>query len=189
MTSVDRGKSAAEGSFWVENELDVPLISPALLNQLEQFDSTHLGTMREPDPESDYMFRPSLQFLSGQVPDHYVLSFWGHGANSYSANFRFAYGDVAVLFQISFGAYTDFESSRTAWNTAVAATDTFLSDVITKASGETRERDTIVAYSDFRQTNDVGSGITVYSRGRENTWAPHFTCRSWEEFLKKYPSN
>jgi hypothetical protein len=72
----------SEPSFWVENELDVPLIPAALLDQHEKFHSTHLGTLREPNPESDYMFRPSLKFLSRSVPDHYVLSFWGHGAQT-----------------------------------------------------------------------------------------------------------
>ena len=56
-----------EPSFWVENELDAPLIPAALLDQHEKFHSTHLGTLREPNPESDYMFRPSLKFLSTSV--------------------------------------------------------------------------------------------------------------------------
>ena len=178
----------SEPSFWFENELDVPLIPAALLDQHEKFHSTHLGTLREPNPESDYMFRPSFKFLSRSVPDHYVLSFWGHGANSYSSNFRLAYGDVAVLFQIGFGAYTDLESSRIAWNTAVAATDAFLSHIIMKPSGATRERATIVTYSDFRDFEAGGSGPTLYSRGPDNHWAPKMTYPSWGAFEKEHSS-
>lgn len=178
----------SEPSFWVENELNIPLIPPALLDQHEKFHSTHLGTVREPNPESDYLFRPSLEFLSKQVPDHYVLSFWGHGTNSYSSNFRLAYGDVAVLFQIGFGAYTDSEFSRSAWNEAVAATDVFLSDIIITPSGRPRQRNTIVTYSDFRDFEASGSGPTLYSRGPDNHWAPEVTYPSWGEFQRDHSS-
>jgi hypothetical protein len=178
----------SEPSFWFENELDVPLIPAALLDQHEKFHSTHLGTLREPNPESDYMFRPSLKFLSRAVPDHYVLSFWGHGANSYSSNFRLAYGDVAVLFQIGFGVYTDPESSQKSWNEAVAGIDAFLSDIITSPTGEPRTRDTIVAFSDFRDFEAGGSGPTLYARGEDNQWDPSTTYRSWGEFQKEHSS-
>lgn len=178
----------SEPSFWVENELDIPLIPAALLDQHEKFHSTHLGTLREPNPESDYLFRPSLKFLSEQVPDHYVLSFWGHGANSYSSNFRLAYGDVAVLFQIGFGAYTDSEFSRSAWNEAVAGIDVFLRAIMMKPRGRPRQRSTIVTYSDFRDFEASGSGPTLYSRGTDNQWAPVMTYPSWGEFQREHSS-
>ena len=178
----------SEPSFWVENELDVPLIPATLLGRLETFHSTHVGTQREPNPESDYMFRPSLKFLSMKVPDHYVLSFWGHGANSYSANFRLAYGDVAVLFQIGFGAYTDPNSSQTLWNEAVAGIDMLLKDLIITPIGEPRQREILVAYSNFRDFEAGGSGPTLYSRGPDNHWAPKVTYPSWGEFHKEHSS-
>lgn len=181
-------EQVSEPSFWVENELNVPLIPAALLDQHEKFHSTHLGTLREPDPESDYMFSPSLKFLSTSVPDHYVLSFWGHGANSYSANFRLAYGDVAVLFQIGFGAYEDLASCRKSWNAAVAGIDAFLSDIVIKPSGAPRERDTMVAYSDFRLTAEGGPGPTLYLRGAGNNWNPGISYKSWEEFQREHSS-
>lgn len=175
----------SEPSFWVENELNVPLIPAALLDQHEKFHSTHLGTLREPGPESDYMFRPSVKFLSKSVPDHYVLSFWGHGANSYSSNFRLAYGDVAVLFQIGFSAYEDPESCRKSWNEAVAAIDVLLSDIIITPLGEKRVRDTLVASSDFRDFGASGSGPTIYLRGADNHWAPQTKYPSWGEFQRQ----
>lgn len=178
----------SEPSFWFENELNVPLIPEALLDQHEKFHSTHLGTLREPGPESDYMFRPSLKFPSTSVPDHYVLSFWGHGANSYSSNFRLAYGDVAVLFQIGFGVYTDPDSSQTLWNEAVAGIDAFLSDITTTPRGEPRQRDTLVAFSDFRDLEGGGSGPTLYRRGPDNHWARQTKYPSWGKFLREHSS-
>lgn len=176
----------SEPSFWVENELTVPLIPAALLSMHERFRSTHLGTLREPNPESDYMFRPSLTFLSRSVPDHYALSFWGHGANSYSSNFRLAYGDVAVLFQIGFGVYTSLESSRTSWNEAVAGIDAFLKDIVILPREEPRERNLLVAYSNFRDFEASGSGPTLYSRGPDNHWDPTTTYTSWGEFQREH---
>ena len=181
-------EQVSEPSFWFEHELNVPLIPETLLDQHEKFHSTHLGTLREPGPESDYMFRPSLKFLSASVPDHYVLSFWGHGANSYSSNFRLAYGDVAVLFQIGFGVYTDPDSSQALWNEAVAGIDAFLGDIIITPSGETRKRETLVAFSDFRDFEAGGSGPTLYTRGEDNQWDPQNTHRSWGEFRREHLS-
>lgn len=189
MRFYDDTQSVSEPSFWVANELDVPLIPGALIDQHEKFQPTHLGTLREPNPESDYMFRPSLRFLTKQPPDHYVLSFWGHGANSYSSNFRLAYGNVAVLFQIGFGAYQDPISSRTAWNESVAGIDAFLSDIIITPFREPRIRDTIVAFSNFRDFEASGSEPTLYSRGTDNHWAHEVTYPSWGEFQREHSSN
>jgi hypothetical protein len=187
MAFYNESEPASEPSFWFANKLSVPLIPPALHDQHQMFHPNHVGTLLEPDPESDYMLKPSIKFLSQPVPDHYVLSFWGHGANSYSANFRLAYGDVAVLFQIGFGAYQDPESCGNSWNVAVAGIDAFLSEIITVPSGEPRERNTMVAFSDFRDFDAGGSGPTIYSRGLDNLWAPQFTYASWGE-LRREPS-
>ena len=178
--------SVGEPSFWVENNLTVPRVPPTLVDQLKHFDSTHVGTLRHPDPESDYFLKPSLDFLRGEVPDHYVLSFWGHGINSYSANFRLAYGDVAVLFQIGFGGYTDINHSRAAWDAAVAGIDAFLSDIITTPSGNPKARERLVGFSDFRIDEESGSGPTVYSRGLGGRWTPEVSFASWEDFQSKY---
>lgn len=153
---------------------------------MKSFTPHHLGKLHEPDPESDYMFSPSIKFLSKPVPDRYVLSFWGHGANSYSSNFRLAYGDVAVLFQIGFGAYEDPESCRKSWNEAVATIDEFLSDIIITPLGGKRVRDTLVASSDFRDFGASGSGPTLYSRDIDTNWAPQTKSPSWGEFQRQH---
>ncbi len=178
----------SEPSFWSENGLNVPVIPATLLDQHENFHSEHLGTLREPDGDSDYMFEPSLEFLSGSVPDHYVLSFGGHGVNSYSSNFRLAYGDVCVLFQFGFGVYTDRDSFKRGWNEAVAGIDAFLRDIITTPSGEPRRRDTLVGFSDFRGFEGNGSGPTLYSRGPDGhwDWDSPTTYRSWGEFQREH---
>lgn len=188
MAFYNESEPASEPSFWAANKLSVPLIPPALLDQHQMFHPNHVGTLLEPDPESDYMLEPSIKFLSQSVPDHYVLSFWGHGANSYSANFRLAYGDVAVLFQIGFGAYQDPESCGNSWNVAVAGIDAFLSDIITVPSGEPRERNTMVAFSDFRVIEEGIFGPTIYSRGLDNHWVPHTSFASWAEFQREHSS-
>jgi len=179
-------ESVGEPSFWVDNELNVPLVPPTLLDLHEEFDSRHVGTLRLPEPESDYRFDPSLAFLAQEVPDHYVLSFWGHGANSYSANFRLAYGEVALLFQIGFGYYQDVRLCRESWNSAVAGVDAFLSDIIITPGGEPRVRERLVAYSDFRLGPASGRGPTLYLRGPDATWIPEFTYNSWEEFEEEH---
>jgi hypothetical protein len=177
----DVSEPVSEPSVWSQNGLNVPLIPAALLDQLESHHKHHLGTLREPDGVSDYMFQPSIEFLSGSVPDHYVLSIAGQ---TVSSNFRLAYGNVCVLFQISFGVYRDRDSSQRGWNEAVAGIDAFLSDIITTPSGEPRKRDTLVAFSDFRDFEGSGSGPTLYSRGPDGhwDWNSPTTYKSWEQF-------
>jgi len=85
-------------------------------------------------------------------------------------------------------AYTNLESSRQSWNTAVAGIDAFLSGIIITPSGEPRQRATIVAFSDCRYFEAGGSGLSLDSRGPDNHSDPKVTYPSWGEFQKKHSS-
>lgn len=142
-------------TLWEEDNLSIPRIPQSLMDNLRIFDYTHYGSIAEPSPKSDYMLTDSLSYLTGTVPDQYVLSHWGHGINSYSLNFRFAYGDLALIAQVAYGgAYGDAELQKGLWEDTISIIDKAIDLPLRQPSGEARKRKVIVAYSDFR---DLGS--------------------------------
>lgn len=172
-------------SLWAEKELLIPVLPRSLEGELEFYEWGHIATSKEPDPVSDYMFGPSIAYLGGKIPDQYALSFAGHGINSYSANFRFAYGDLAIMFQIGFGGYTDEDSSVETWNTAVRGFEPLAHRYFDELPEEgTRQRDQLFCYSNFRDDFKVGSGTgpRLLTRAGRNGWEHHTTYDSWSSF-------
>ena len=176
---------ASSPSLWASKDLLIPVIPRSLENELEHYEWGLIATIRKPQPLDDYMFTPSIAYLALKVPDQYVLSYAGHGVNSYSANFRFAYGGVAIMFQIGFGGYTDPDSSAKAWNEAVRGFEPLAQRYLSELPDEgTRHRRELFCYSNFRNDFKIGngSGPTLLTRAGGNRWEPHTTYESWDRF-------
>jgi hypothetical protein len=138
-------------TVWDAENLAIPRPPLSLVDNLTVFSYGHYGTVAKPEPESDYMLEPALHYLSGEIPDQYVLSNWGHGINSYSLNFRCAYSDIAFIGQVAYGGvYGDRGREERRWEDLVSDVDQIMDTPIRKPAGKSRKRKFIIAYSDFR---------------------------------------
>lgn len=176
---------ASPPSLWATKDLLIPVIPRSLEDGLEFYEWGHIATIKKPEPLDDYRFVASIAYLGLKVPDQYVLSYAGHGINSYSANFRFAYGDLAIMFQIGFGGYTDADSSVNAWNQAVRGFEPLAHRYFDELPEEgSRHRSELFCYSNFRGDFRLGSGTgpTRLTRAGGNKWEPHTTYESWDSF-------
>jgi len=168
-------------TLWEEYQLALPLLPESLQHQSQVFTRDHIGTIEKPSPQADYMFTPSLDFLQKDVPDHYALSYWGHGINSFGLNFRYAYGNVAALVQVGFGgAYSDLDENIASWNSLIAVMDDILADSRSHDPADAKCRDFVIAYSDFRDSLMSAPTVTpvLYSR-RADGWTSTPVI-SWE---------
>lgn len=177
-------------TLWEDKQLPTPRVPTSLVDSLEVFDYVHYGSLIAPAPKSDYMLTPSLEYLTGNIPDQYVLSHWGHGINSYSMNFRCAYGDMAMIAQLGYGgAYQDPQRQNDKWAELVSAIDQSFDLAFRKPAGPPRGRSIIVAFSDFRELptySDEGkaftTGAAIYQNS-PNGLVHYRTCSSLPELL------
>jgi hypothetical protein len=164
--------------------LTLPDAPVALHDDIRVFDKSHLGTIEEPGPQSDYFADPSVEYLRGEIPDQYVASYWGHGINSYSQNFRYAYGDVAIFAQTHFGGYGDPDKMKRRWNTVVEVLSVYLRTVQNAPRGPEKARSRLLYYSSFRPLGSSDAPLWMANNGDEWTLEHQFT--SWHDFAKDY---
>ncbi len=165
-------------------KLNLPVAPVALRGDITMFDPNHVGTIEEPDPQSDYLAKPSMAYLLGDVPDQWVISYWGHGINSYSRNFRFAYGDVAIFAQTHFGGYGDLDKMKRRWNAVVEVLSVYLRTVQNAPRGPEKARSRLLYYSSFRPLGSSDAPLWMANNGDEWTLEHQFT--SWHDFAKDY---
>jgi hypothetical protein len=139
-----------------------------------------------PTAFDDYRFHEVAgEYLLGPVPDHFSLSYDGHGVNSYALTVRFALGELACIVQIGYGgAYGDQELERETWLDAVAllnrlreaaeagasvrADQGVASDGVGGFANVPRQRTLVYAFSDFR----INLESHVLQEYREGKWRP-----------------
>ena len=124
-----------------------------------------------------------LSYLKQSIPDQLVISHAGHGINSYSLNFRFAKGRLAIAAQVGWGGvYMDQDSQAKSWNSMVAWLDKVTALEQVPFQGDYKNRDFLIVYSDFR--ND----LTVEER-RGDDWFVHSEISDPEELIKFLEKN
>lgn len=93
--------------------------------EFKQIGNTAWGTQERPGFLQDYLFNEvAEEFLTGPVPDHYSVSYGGHGINSYGLTVRFARGNLALIAQSHFGGFfQDNNESTQRWNEIISHVD------------------------------------------------------------------
>lgn len=167
---------------WGNQKLDIPPIAHEFEKRLRFFGGMHFGTQPLPDSMSDYMFLDVIDYLKGPIPDQYVLSYAGHGINSYSLNFRYALGDLAVMMQVGYGgAYGDLEKDRAAW-------DEWVNNIgnIMLLNPEDRkeglwQRKFLILFSNFRLDNNLNFLIL-----KNETWTEVPLIKNYEHLYRYF---
>ena len=165
---------------WSNQKLDIPPIAHEFEKRLRFFGGMHFGTQPLPDPMSDYMFLDVIGYLKGPIPDQYVLSHAGHGINSYSLNFRYALGDLAVMMQVGYGgAYGDIEKDRAAWDEWV----NHIGNIMLLNPEDRKEglwqRKYLILFSDFRK------GLRLFVQENEN-WTLVTSVKTYEDLYEYF---
>lgn len=157
--------------------LEIPPIANEFGLRMRSFGGFDFGTQPLPSPIEDYLFLDILNYLKGPIPDQYVLNHAGHGVNSYSLNFRYALGDLAVLMQVGFGGgYMNQEKSAKRWNDCVNQIgDVMLLNPDNRKEG-LRQRKYLLLYSSFR--SEIGLRLLVL---RDNIWTELPLVKSWDD--------
>ena len=143
-------------NLWSENRLLLPKVPASLESELSQLDYNHVSTLSDHDPMQDYLFYPSLDYLRGNVPDHYIISHAGHGINSYSLNFRYAFGNLAVLIQVGYGGgYSDTKQDALVWNESISQVNLALTQLENEPPADkSKTRDFLLHFSNFRSDDE-----------------------------------
>lgn len=116
-----------------------------------------VGTLQQPDLESDYMFKPCFSCLKVKGPDQYELD-CGDTAKNESANFRFAWDNVLGLFRGGFSHCEDGKTSQQTGDSPVLGIDALFPPTDLAAIGGTRLRDALIIFSNFRDLPYSNSG-------------------------------
>lgn len=82
--------------------LAVPRIPAALRDQIQTWAPWWWATDQSAQPFEDYLLKSEV-LLERPVADHVAITHAGHGINSYSLNWRQAFGPVAFLIQTGWG--------------------------------------------------------------------------------------
>ena len=176
-----------------KNYLRSPQIPQEFQIRVRGFSNFFIGTQPFPDPMADYLQQEEsvfgfsrlgiLSYLKQSIPDQLVISHAGHGINSYSLNFRFAKGRLAIAAQVGWGGvYMDQDSQAKSWNSMVAWLDKVTALEQVPFQGDYKNRDFLIVYSDFR--ND----LTVEER-RGDDWFVHSEISDPEELIKFLEKN
>jgi hypothetical protein len=141
------------------------------------FGGFDFGTQPLPSPIEDYLFLDILDYLRGPIPDQFVLNHAGHGVNSYSLNFRYALGDLAILMQVGYGGgYMNNKKAAEHWNDCV----NHIGDLMFLNPDNRREglwkRKYLLVYSSFR--SEIGLRLLVL---RDDNWTELPLVESWED--------
>jgi len=163
----------------------MPLAPAPLLNKIKVLNREFIATSSMPEPKSDYLMEPTIEYLQGTIPDQYALSYWGHGMNSYALNFRYAFGSVAAIVQVSYGgAYGNLDKDSKAWNACIDGLNSVLTLNRDEAVSEPSERNYIVAYSNFRwvDRNQAKHGFAPLLFVKEQTgWTIDYSFSAWDQ--------
>ena len=93
----------------------------------------------------------TVEYLKGPIPDQYSLNHAGHGVNSYSLNFRFALGDLAIFAQTGWGgAYMDSDEQMRAWEEIEIRLSTIMLNAPVSGFDSSYIRKYLIVYSNFR---------------------------------------
>ena len=93
----------------------------------------------------------TVEYLKGPIPDQYSLNHAGHGVNSYSLNFRFALGDLAIFAQTGWGgAYMNSDEQARTWEELEIQLSTIMLNTPVAGFDSSYIRKYLIVYSNFR---------------------------------------
>jgi hypothetical protein len=160
-----------------EELLEIPPIAHEFELRMGSFGGFDFGTQPLPSPIEDYLFLDILDYLRGPIPDQFVLNHAGHGVNSYSLNFRYALGDLAILMQVGYGgAYGDRKDEAKRWDECV----NHIGDIMLLNPENRQEglwqRKYLLLYSNFRFEQHLR-----FFALRDKEWVELPLVNSWED--------
>jgi len=157
--------------------LELPPIAHEFEKRIRLYGNLDFGTQPLPAGEEDYRFDRVIDYLKGPIPDQYAVSHWGHGINSYSLNFRYALGDLAVLMQVGYGGvYGNAEQDAKVWDECVNR----IGDIMILNPENRKEglwqRKYLIQFSNFRINPQPH--LWVY---RNSTWTELPLVENWND--------
>jgi hypothetical protein len=167
--------------FFDENGLEIPITVQIFEEQASEFGPWHWATQPFPTRWQDYMMNETVEYLKGPIPDQYSLNHAGHGINSYSLNFRFALGDLAIFAQTGWGgAYMETDEQVRRWDDLNLKLSTIMIKTPVDGFDSSYVRKYLIVYSDFRIQNQV-----EFWQNTDGTWS-HLTHLSSLEAIQEY---
>ncbi|CAB4566093.1 MAG: hypothetical protein F2555_02185 [Actinobacteria bacterium] len=137
--------------FFDEHGLEIPATVQIFEEQATEFGDWHWATQPFPTRWQDYSLLETVEYLKGPIPDQYSLNHAGHGVNSYSLNFRFALGDLAIFAQTGWGgAYMDSDEQMRAWEEIEIRLSTIMLNAPVSGFDSSYIRKYLIVYSNFR---------------------------------------
>ena len=163
-----------------EELLELPPIAHQFEQRMRYFGDFNFGTQPLPSPMEDYRFRGIIDYIQGPIPDQFVVNYAGHGIASYSLNFRYALGELAVLMQVGYGgAYGDREAEAKLWDDCV----NHIGNIMLLNPEDRKEglwqRKFIILFSNFR----LESHIQLHAL-RGDTWTEVPLVKSWDDLYE-----
>lgn len=161
-----QAKEILIGDFFLSNGLDIPVVTQAFEEEASEFRPWHWATQPFPTPWQDYSLVESVEYLKGPIPDQYSLNHAGHGINSYSLNFRYALGDIAVFAQSAWGgAYQSASAQADAWDELQSRLSSLMIRMPVDGLDSSYVRKYLIVYSNFR----IGDKVEFWEQSN-GTW-------------------
>ena len=147
--------------FFNQHGLDIPVTVPIFEDEATEFGEWHWATQPFPTRWQDYLMIETVEYLKGPIPDQYSINHAGHGVNSYSLNFRYALGDLAIFAQLGWGGvYMDSGAQESAWDELQSSLSSIMISVPTDGFDSSYIRKYLIVFSEFR----IGSKIQFWVR-------------------------
>ena len=176
-----------------ESKLRKPRALEEFQYRVRGFGDYFIGTQPFPSPMADYLQSEEsiygfsrtgiLSYLKQSIPDQLVINHAGHGVNSYSLNFRFVRGRLAISAQVGWGGvYMDEDLQAKSWSSMVSWLNRAIAIEQSSFQEGYKHRDILVVYSDFRD------GLTVEER-HGSEWFLHKEIKNPDDLINFLAKN
>jgi hypothetical protein len=161
--------------------MDIPPVTQRFDEEIAEFGNWQWATQPFPTRWQDYMMNETVEYLKGPVPDQYSLNHAGHGVNSYSLNFRFALGDLAIFAQTGWGgAYMQTDDQVRRWDELQQSLCEIMLGAPLDGFDSSYIRKYLIVYSDFRI-----EGKIEFWQNADGNWS-HLTQLSSFDEIQEY---
>jgi len=157
--------------------MDIPPVTQRFDEEIAEFGNWQWATQPFPTRWQDYMMNETVEYLKGPVPDQYSLNHAGHGVNSYSLNFRFALGDLAIFAQTGWGgAYMQTDDQSRRWDELQQSLCEIMLGAPLDGFDSSYIRKYLIVYSDFRI-----EGKIEFWQNADGNWSQLTQLSSFDE--------
>jgi hypothetical protein len=157
--------------------MDIPPVTQRFDEEIAEFGNWQWATQPFPTRWQDYMMNETVEYLKGPVPDQYSLNHAGHGVNSYSLNFRFALGDLAIFAQTGWGgAYMQTDDQVRRWDELQQSLCEIMLGAPLDGFDSSYIRKYLIVYSDFRI-----EGKIEFWQNADGNWSQLTQLSSFDE--------